>query len=98
MSRWGGGTTVSVDGVDPPLQVGYLERLVIDSQSMKSIFSARLALASFIGALLLLSAGCASHEHSGGAPIAPNWYDSAFSKDGRLVVPNVPDTAPVANP
>ncbi len=65
---------------------------------MKSSFSVRVAIPSLIGAFLLLSAGCASHQHSGGAPIAPNWYDSAFSKDGRLVVPNVPDTAPVANP
>ncbi len=65
---------------------------------MKSSFIARAVLPSFIGGLLLLSSGCASSEKSGGAPIAPNWYDSAFSKDGRLVVPNVPDTAPVANP
>jgi hypothetical protein len=65
---------------------------------MKTIFSVRLMLTSFIGGLLLLSAGCAAQQQSGGAPIGPNWYDSAFSKDGRLVVPNVPDTAPVANP
>ncbi len=65
---------------------------------MKSHLIAGIALTSFIGGLLLVSTGCASSEKSGGAPIAPNWYDSAFSKDGRLVVPNVPDTAPVANP
>jgi len=65
---------------------------------MKTSTTIRFVLSSFIGAILLLSAGCASQQVSGGAPIAPNWYDSAFSKDGRLVVPNVPDTAPVANP
>lgn len=65
---------------------------------MKSNLIAHASLLSFLGGLLLLSSGCASSEKSGGAPIAPNWYDSAFSKDGRLVVPNVPNTAPVANP
>ena len=65
---------------------------------MKSSLIARLVLPSVIGGLLLLSSGCASSQKSGGAPIAPNWYDSAFSKDGRLIVPEVPDTFPMANP
>jgi hypothetical protein len=98
MNRSVGGTTASVDGVDPHLQVGYLEVSATYLPSMKTSFSARLALASFIGGLLLLSAGCASHQQSGGAPIAPNWYDSAFSKDGRLLVPTLPENPPVANP
>ena len=86
-----------MDGVDPHRQVGYLDRFT-HQKHMKTRSSVRLALSTLIGALLLLSTGCKGIEHSGGAPIAPNWYDSAFTKDGRLVVPTVPDTAPVANP
>ena len=52
------------------------------------------------GAVLvaLLGSGCHTPQKSAGAPIAPNWYDSYYYRDGRMYVPEPPDSVPVADP
>ena len=52
--------------------------------------SIRRFLPVFLGTLAtLLLAGCSS---------APNWYDSAYYKNGAIVTPEPPATVPVAGP
>lgn len=53
----------------------------------------RLVIAAGVVASALLVSGCNSNSS-----IAPNWYDSAFYKDGALVNGNPPNTAPTADP
>lgn len=53
----------------------------------------RLVIAAGVVASALLVSGCNSNS-----TIAPNWYDSAFYKDGALVNGNPPSTAPTAEP
>lgn len=52
------------------------------------------------GALLVafLSSGCHSPQKSSSLPIAPNWYDSYYYRDGRMYVPEPPDPIQVADP
>ena len=75
---------------DPWLRYEWLGRFSIPS--MKFSLLRRLCLAATVAATSLLLSGCSNSK------IAPNWYDSAFYKDGALPANDSLSTAPTAQP
>ncbi len=63
---------------------------------MKTSHHPRLLLAAIALGVALISSGCGTTQRSASAPIPPNWYDSYYYRDGHLVVPNLPQSPPVA--
>ena len=63
---------------------------------MKTSLLTRLLLAAFALGVAMIGSGCGTTQRSAAAPIPPNWYDSYYYKDGHLVVPNLPQSPPVA--
>ncbi len=59
-------------------------------------FRISLALGALFAALFVT--GCNTPQKSAGAPAAPNWYDSYYTRNGRLYVPEPPNTVPIADP
>jgi len=81
-------------GVDPASPVRYVFPSALHSFSMKSFSLKRVVLSFAVAVVALWVSGCGSS----GTTIAPNWYDSAFYKNGSLDTSPNNYSAPVPEP
>lgn len=58
----------------------------------------RILLAFGAALVAFLGSGCHTPQKSVAAPVAPNWYDSYYFRDGQMYAPEPPNSVPVADP